>query len=313
MKIVKGIAKGIKVGKLSDPLKSYDVFYNDGDFVVQWSVDNVGGKHEIGILEGKDFFRIEERPSYMVKDKWFKRDEELSRNVNLSGDDIFDHVKLDNGSVFIDVKYNKEYVMKSVVGSDGRLYDCYRTLVKEYMTDNDTLTPEISVAEEEKFKKENGVFETFEYIKVFYRLHKEEDNKVEENNKVEEAKEYMKQLKQRTTKRQEEENRRLVEEPMYCEAWIADGDIISGIGTVEDFYIYIRGYEDCVCAIKIDGYAIAGDSLVDWFESWDKKYRGVEELMPESNFVEDEDSYRRFWDDVDDEKPVVINGGDYDE
>lgn len=292
MKIVNGIAKGIKVGKMSDPLKSYDVFYNNGDFVVQWSVDNVEGEFKIGILEGKDFFRIVERPSYMVKNKWFKRDEELYRNVILSGYDIFDHVKLDNGSVFIDVKYNKEYVMKSVIGSDGRFYDCYRTLVKEYITDNDVLTPEISTAEEAEFEKENGILETFEYISVFYRLHVEEDNKVEEANKLEKVKEYMRQLKQTTTKRLEEENRRLVEEPVYCEAWIADGDIISGVGTVEDFYIYIFGYEDCVCAIRIDGYAIAGDSLVYWFESWDKKYRGREELMPESNFVEDEDSYR---------------------
>ena len=135
--------KGIVVGHLSDPIYSgIDVLYNKNiGFYVRRGCD------EIDVLDSDDdFLRISERPSYMVKREsdWMARDRELCEKVYRATLKYMDYCETPGVQV----------VVRNVVGRDGRVYDMYRTFVREEY-DNDI---------------------SFEYIKIFYKLAKKEDN-----------------------------------------------------------------------------------------------------------------------------------------
>lgn len=138
-----GFVKGIVVGHLSDPIYSgIDVLYNKSiGFYVRRGCD------EIDVLDSDDdFLRISERPSYMTKKEssWMTRDNELANRVYRATLRYMDYPETPGVQI----------VVRNVVGRDGRVYDMYRTFVREEY-DNDF---------------------SFEYIKVFYKLAKKEDN-----------------------------------------------------------------------------------------------------------------------------------------
>ena len=135
--------KGIVVGHLSDPVYSgIDVLYNKSiGFYVRRGCD------EIDVLDSDDdFLRISERPSYMTKREsdWMARDRELCENVYRATLKYMDYCETPGVQI----------VVRNVVGRDGRVYDMYRTFKREEYFDGNV----------------------FEYIDIFFKLAKKEDN-----------------------------------------------------------------------------------------------------------------------------------------
>ena len=144
MKKVEFEGRGIKVGHWSDPIYSgIDVMYdkNIGYFVRSRTPG------EVEVLEdGDDFLRIGENPSYMVKpvSEWKTRDSKLCNKVYKATLKYMDNCEVPGVQI----------VVKNVKGRDGRVYDMYRTFKREEYFDG----------------------HVFEYIDIFFRLARKEEN-----------------------------------------------------------------------------------------------------------------------------------------